>query len=235
MAVREIVFDTETTGLSPDNGDRMIEIGCVELIDHKPTGREYHAFYNPEGKEISEGAYNVHKISNDFLSDKPYFKDKVDEFLEFIGTDSVLVAHNGTFDMRFINAELERIDYPIIPATRLLDTLWLARRKVSDIKRYTLDALCDYFEIDRSERDDKGHGALLDSQILAEVYYELIVDKEQKLLDDDDNEGSQKMVELSEKEFRPTRQFKTPQSDLDNHQKFLEQLKEPLWLKQTEE
>lgn len=165
---REIVFDTETTGLDPAGGDRIVEIGCVELINHIPTGRHFHVYLNPE-RQMDEGAFAVHGLSDAFLRDQPRFVEKVDEFLAFIG-DSVLVAHNAPFDIGFFNAELARLKRPAL-SNRVIDTVALAREKYPGA-RVSLDALCKAYGIDNSRRTL--HGALLDSEILAEVYLELI-------------------------------------------------------------
>ena len=167
--MREIVLDTETTGFNPDEGDRIVEIGAVELINHMPTGQTYHQYINPE-RSMPQGAFEVHGISDDFLKDKPVFSAIVGEFLEF-AADARLVIHNASFDMKFLNAELGRLDLPPIPRERAIDTLELARRKFPGAPA-SLDALCRRFGIDNSAR--VLHGALLDAQILAEVYLELI-------------------------------------------------------------
>ena len=167
--MREIVFDTETTGLDPKTGDRVVEIGCVELMDHFPTGETYHQYINPE-RDMPQEAFNVHGLSAQFLSDKPLFADIADAFVEFIG-DAVLVAHNASFDLNFLNHELSVLGKPTIGMDRVIDTLALARRKHPGGQN-SLDALCRRFGIDNSARTL--HGALLDSEILADVYLELI-------------------------------------------------------------
>lgn len=167
--MREISFDTETTGLNPRGGDRLVEIGGVELINHIPTGNICHLYINPE-RDMPEEAFRVHGLSEEFLSDKPKFAEVVDEFLAFVG-DGTLVIHNAAFDMGFINMELERAGRPIIPDTQVIDTLALARRK-HPTGPNSLDALCSRYNIDNSRRVK--HGALLDAEILAEVYLELI-------------------------------------------------------------
>src|SRR5688572_29452108 len=166
--MREIVFDTETTGLSPAAGDRMVEIGCVEMIGRVETGRHFHCYFNPERPMPSE-AEAVHGLSDIFLSDKPRFADKVGELLEFIG-DAPLVAHNASFDFCFLNHELERCGRPAVCMTRMVDTLTLARSRHPGAK-HSLDALCTRFGVDRSHRVK--HGALLDAQLPAQVYIEL--------------------------------------------------------------
>ncbi|MEL7525897.1 MAG: DNA polymerase III subunit epsilon [Pseudomonadota bacterium] len=167
--MREISFDTETTGLNPRGGDRLVEIGGVELINHIPTGNSYHVYINPE-RDMPEEAFRVHGLSEEFLSDKPLFAAVADEFLAFVG-DATLVIHNAAFDMGFINTELERAGRRIIPNTQVLDTLEIARRK-HPTGPNSLDALCSRYGIDNSKRVK--HGALLDAEILAEVYLELI-------------------------------------------------------------
>lgn len=167
--MREIVLDTETTGLDPDQGDRLVEIGCVELFNHMPTGNTYHQYINPQ-RDMPQEAFNVHGLSEEFLSDKPVFATVVQAFLDFIG-DAKLVIHNASFDMKFLNAELRRAALPVIPMAQALDTLDIARRKFPGAQN-SLDALCRRFNIDNSSR--VLHGALLDSEILAEVYLELI-------------------------------------------------------------
>ncbi len=167
--MREIVWDTETTGFDPESGDRLVEIGAVELLNHMPTGNIYHQYINPE-RSMPQEAFAVHGLGNEFLADKPVFKSIARDFLEFIG-DAKIVAHNAKFDMRFINAELKWIGISPIPASQSLDTLEIARRKFPGAQN-SLDALCRRFGIDNSAREK--HGALLDSEILAEVYLELI-------------------------------------------------------------
>jgi DNA polymerase III subunit epsilon len=167
--MREIVLDTETTGLDPLRGDRLVEVGCVELFNRMPTGQTFHRYMNPE-REMSAEAFAVHGLSTQFLTDKPFFHEVVDEFLEFIG-DAPLVIHNASFDIGFINAELDRIKRPVIPRERLVDTLLLARRKHPGVSN-RLDDLCSRYAIDNSHRTK--HGALLDAALLAEVYVDLI-------------------------------------------------------------
>jgi len=165
---REIVLDTETTGLSPVTGDRIVEIGCVELINHIPTGRHFHVYLNP-GRDMPEEAYRVHGLSTEFLRDKPRFAAEAQNFLDFI-EDATLIIHNAPFDMGFLNAELERVGKPSL-RNEVIDTVMLARQ-VHPGARVSLDSLCKHYGIDNSKRTL--HGALLDSEILAEVYLELI-------------------------------------------------------------
>jgi DNA polymerase III subunit epsilon len=168
--MREIVFDTETTGLDPFQGDRLVEIGCIELVNRFPTGKVFHCYFNPE-RDMPEQAFRVHGLSIDFLRDKPLFGTKVDELIEFLGDDAALVAHNAMFDLGFLNAELERAGRGAVSRERIVDTLLLARRKHPGAAN-RLDDLCTRYAIDNSRRTK--HGALLDAELLAEVYIELI-------------------------------------------------------------
>jgi DNA polymerase-3 subunit epsilon len=174
--LREIVLDTETTGTNPAGGDRIVEIGCVELLNHIPTGRTYHVYINPE-RPMSEGAFAVHGLSDDFLADKPVFAAVAGEFMEFVG-DGRLVIHNAAFDVGFLNAELARTGHRPFILNQAVDTLSLARRKHPGAPA-SLDALCSRYGIDNSRRTK--HGALLDAEILAEVYIELIGGKQADL------------------------------------------------------
>ena len=167
--VREIILDTETTGLDPATGDRIVEIGAVELLNHLPTGRTFHVYINPE-RDMPREAEAVHGLSSAFLKDKPVFSAIVQDFLDFIA-DAVLIIHNASFDMAFINAELGFLRMPAIPPERVIDTLHIARQKHPGAAN-SLDALCRRYGIDNSKRTK--HGALLDSELLAEVYLELI-------------------------------------------------------------
>ena len=175
--MREIVLDTETTGLDPLRGDRLVEIGCVEMLNRMPTGQTYHVYINPE-RDMPAEAFAVHGLSAEFLSTKPLFHEVVDEFLAFIG-DAPLVIHNASFDISFINAELDRIKRAAIPRERLVDTLLLARRKHPGVSN-RLDDLCSRYAIDNSRRTK--HGALLDSELLAEVYVDLVGARQSQLL-----------------------------------------------------
>jgi DNA polymerase III subunit epsilon len=175
--MREIVLDTETTGLDPETGDRIVEIGAVELHGHVPTGRTYHQYVNPE-RMVPKEAIDVHGLTDDFLRDKPLFRHVAKEFLDFIG-DATLVIHNAAFDMKFLNAELRWLGLPQIPWERAVDTLDIARRKFPGSPA-SLDALCRRYSIDNSARTL--HGALLDSEILADVYLELIGGRQPDLI-----------------------------------------------------
>lgn len=166
--MREIVLDTESTGLDPDQGHRVVEIGCVELFNFIPTGKTFQCYLNPD-RDMPIEAQNVHGLSAEFLSDKPRFEDVAEQFTDFIA-DSPLIIHNAGFDMKFLNAELRAASYQPIPFDRAVDTVQMARRKYPG-QPASLDALCKRFGIDNSAREH--HGALLDAQLLAEVYLEL--------------------------------------------------------------
>lgn len=168
--IREIVFDTETTGFDPATGDRVVEIGAIELINHLPTKNHFHVYLNPDRAMPAE-ALAVHGLGDDFLRDKPRFAEVADRFLDFIGPDARLIAHNADFDIRFLNAELRRAKRPELRPGRALDTAAMARQKFPGAPA-SLDALCRRFGVDNSGRDL--HGALLDSELLAAVYLELI-------------------------------------------------------------
>jgi len=167
--MREIILDTETTGLDPESGHRIVEIGAVELINHVPSGHTYHRYINPE-RDVPDEAFHIHGLSTEFLSDKPVFADICEELRQFI-SDGILVIHNAAFDMKFLNFELERLSHPPISWDQVIDSLALARKKHPSGPN-SLDALCRRYGIDNSRRDK--HGALLDSELLAEVYIELI-------------------------------------------------------------
>ncbi len=175
--MREIVLDTETTGLDPNDGHRVIDIGCVELMDHFPTGRTFQAYLNPE-RDVPLDVQKVHGITTEFLADKPFFAAVVDEFLDFIG-DAPLVIHNASFDLKFLNAELHRLQRAPIPLARAIDTIDIAKSKIPGA-RYSLDELCKRFSIDLTSRTL--HGALLDSQLTAQVYLELVGGRQKNLL-----------------------------------------------------
>ncbi len=224
--MREISFDTETTGLNPRGGDRLVEIGGVELINHIATGNSYHVYINPL-RDMPEEAFRVHGLSAEFLSDKPLFEHVADEFLEFVG-DATLVIHNAAFDMGFINMELERAGRRTIPNTQVLDTLDLARRKHPSGPN-SLDALCSRYGIDNSKRIK--HGALLDAEILAEVYLELIGGRQTALglmTDEEETSSAGSSFEPGELGTFNARQRPSPlqrllqESELEAHKAFIE-------------
>lgn len=228
--MREIVLDTETTGMEPSAGDRLVEIGCVELHNHVPTGKTFHVYLNPE-RDVPAEAVAVHGLTREFLKDKPVFSQVFDEFLAFVG-DSALVIHNAEFDMKFINAELASVGHPGLPMKRVTDTLLVARKKFPGSPA-SLDALCRRYNIDISERTL--HGALLDAQLLAEVYLELAGGRQHGLgLGADARQSSPDapLVSLQaarEKKARPPRPHAASKEELAAHEKMVVQLTDPLW------
>jgi DNA polymerase-3 subunit epsilon len=224
--MREVVFDTETTGLDPLNGHRVVEIGCVELMNHMPTGNTFHAYLNPERSMPTEAAM-VHGLTDEFLADKPLFSQVVDDFLSFIG-DAPLIAHNANFDMNFINAELVRCGFTALAKTRAIDTAQMARKMFPGAPA-SLDALCKRFNISLAERSL--HGALLDSRLLAEVYLELRGGRQPDLaMNDKAVAVTEEMVILtSDRIFRAPRPHAASEEELLAHEAFLTQIKDPLW------
>jgi DNA polymerase-3 subunit epsilon len=226
--MREIVFDTETTGINPATGDRIVEIGCVELVNRVETGRTYHAYFNPERTMPSE-AEAVHGLSAIFLSDKPLFDHKVEELLEFVG-DAPLIAHNASFDFGFLNAELDRCGRDPICLSRMICTMMMSRSKHPGAK-HSLDALCTRFGVDRSQRVK--HGALLDAQLLAQVYVELTGGRQIGLgLMVETAVGGGESVTLTpaQRPVRPPRPHAPSLAELAAHAHFVGKLKDPLWL-----
>jgi|SRR5690242_3266838 len=222
--MREIVFDTETTGLSFSGGDRLVEIGCVELVNRVETGRTFHCYFNPERAMAAE-AQAVHGLSDVFLSDKPLFADKVEELLDFL-EDAPLVAHNAGFDFGFLNGELKQCGRPICAMERMVDTLQIARQRHPGAK-HTLDALCTRFGVDRSHR--VLHGALLDAQLLAQVYVELTGGRQIGLtLVSDEPEPI--VTQAVASVVRPPRPFAANAAELAAHAAFLKEIADPLWL-----
>jgi DNA polymerase-3 subunit epsilon len=225
--VREIVFDTETTGLNPASGDRMVEIGCVEIYNRVETGRHFHAYFFPE-RDMPHDAELVHGLSAAFLSDKPLFSESAEALLDFL-EDSPLVAHNAGFDFGFLNFELERCGRPAVSMTRMVDTLTLARSKHPGAK-HSLDALCVRFGIDRSHRIK--HGALLDAQLLAQVYVELTGGRQigLGLVADTGRVSVQASARpVTIREPRPARPHFAAAEELERHRAFIAQLVNPLW------
>jgi DNA polymerase-3 subunit epsilon len=223
--MREIVLDTETTGLDPKDGHRIVEIGCVELLNHMPTGGELHLYVNPE-RDMPAEAFRVHGLSEDFLSNKPLFADIAQEFLDFVGEDP-LVIHNAAFDMKFLNAELAAVGRPTLPKDRAIDTLRMAQTKFPGAQS-NLDALCRRFGIDNSARTK--HGALMDSLLLAEVYLELIGGRQPGLaLSANDSPGFQ--VAKVDRPYRAPRPHAPSAEELAAHALFLEKVKDSLWTK----
>src|SRR6476469_6246195 len=225
--VREIVFDTETTGLNPAGGDRMVEIGCVEIFNRVETGRHFHAYFNPD-RDMPFEAELVHGLTNLFLSDKPRFAERAEELLDFI-EDSPLVAHNAGFDFGFLNSELERCGRPPVGLHRMVDTLMLARSRHPGAK-HSLDALCVRFGIDRSHRVK--HGALLDAQLLAQVYVALTGGRQigLGLVADAGTVSVQQSAGLViTREPRPARPHCAAAEELERHRAFIARLVNPLW------
>lgn len=224
--MREIVLDTETTGLDPFSGHRVVEIGCVELINHMRTGSYFHSYLNPERAMPAE-AEAVHGLSDSFLKDKPKFSEVAGSFLEFIG-DSPLVIHNAAFDMKFINWELDQVERPQIEMARAIDTVLIARKKFPG-QPASLDALCKRFSIDLSVRTK--HGALLDSELLAEVYLELLGGRQASLglaSSDAAQVGADELSFTGHTDI-PSRQFPPSLEELAAHAAMIEKLKKPLW------
>lgn len=225
--MREIIFDTETTGLDPQSGDRLVEIGCVEMVNRVTTGRTYHAYFNPE-RSMPAAAEAVHGLSEKFLSDKPLFAEKADEMLAFLG-DSPLVAHNAGFDFGFLNSELRLCGREPVSLDRMVDTVAMARMRHPGAKN-SLDALCTRYGIDRSHRTK--HGALLDAELLAQVYVELTGGRQIGLSlveDRSDDIVAAVTVTTRQRTFRAPRPHAASPAELAAHTEFIKTLKSPLW------
>ncbi|MBO9576511.1 MAG: DNA polymerase III subunit epsilon [Sphingobium sp.] len=228
--MREIVFDTETTGLDPLNGDRLVEIGCIELINRIPTGESFHAYFNPQ-RAMPAAAEAVHGLSDRFLADKPLFSTQADELLAFIG-ESQLVAHNARFDFGFLNAELERCGKPIVDLARMIDSVAIARALHPGAK-HSLDALCTRYGIDRSHRVK--HGALLDAELLAQLYIELTGGRQIGLTLVAEavtvvSGAGESQRPATSRPVRPARLFTVSEADLSRHREFVTKLDNALWL-----
>ena len=223
--MREIVLDTETTGLDPLRGDRIVEIGCVELVNHVASGKIFQSYINPE-RDMPEGAFRVHGLSSQFLADKPVFAAVADDFLSFVAED-MLVIHNAAFDLGFLNAELEKLGRPALPPARAIDTVSLARRKYPGAPA-SLDALCRRFEIDNSERTK--HGALLDAELLAEVYLELVGGRQAALvLATSQAEPSGGQDEAYNNDAKAPRPHEPSIEEKAAHAAFIATLDDPIW------
>jgi DNA polymerase-3 subunit epsilon len=220
--MREIILDTETTGLDPRAGHRLVEIGCLELVNHVPTGAQYHAYVDPE-RDMPADAFAVHGLSTQFLTGKPVFAQVVDELLTFLG-DARLVIHNAEFDLRFLNAELERLGFPPILLSRCVDTVAIARRKFPGAPA-SLDALCRRFAIDNSARTR--HGALLDAELLAEVYLELIGGRQPVL---GLTAATAVVAQQAAAVVRAARAHAPSAEELAAHAAFIAGMKAPIWL-----
>lgn len=221
--MREVVLDTETTGLSHKDGHRIIEIGCVELLHRVPTGKTYHTYINPE-RDVSAGASAVSGLTYDFLKDFSPFASIASEFYQFI-QESTLVIHNANFDIGFINAEFGRLEMPLLRVSDAIDTVIISRKKFPG-QPANLDALCKRFNIDLSKRTK--HGALVDAQLLADVYIELMGGRQAHLFKQDESEENPLVVH---KQFREPRTFAVNQNEFQEHEEFLKLLKDPLWKK----
>jgi len=231
--MREIVLDTETTGLDPKAGHRIVEIGCIELFNHVPTGAVYHQYINPE-RDMPAEAERVHGLSEDFLSGHPVFADIAGDFLDFV-SDAPLVIHNAVFDMGFINAELVLAGLSELDRKRAIDTVGMARRKFPGAQA-SLDALCRRFGIDLSGREL--HGALLDAQLLADVYLELLGGRQHgmdlaadAILANDAGDTATGAREAAASGRREARGHAASAEELARHQQFLEKIKDPIWLR----
>ena len=229
--MREIIFDTETTGFDPKTGDRLVEIGCVELVDRRETGVTFHAYFNPE-RDMPAAAEAVHGLSIQFLSDKPLFAARVDELLDFFG-DAPLIAHNAAFDFGFVNAELARIGRPALDMARMCCTVQMAR-KLHPGAKHSLDALCTRYGIDRSHRIK--HGALLDAELLAHLYIEMTGGRQiglglaSSLTPAASSSASPDGPRDAARPFREPRPHMASAAELARHAEFVAGLKQPLWL-----
>jgi DNA polymerase-3 subunit epsilon len=222
--MREIVLDTETTGLDPNAGHRVIEIGCIELVNHIPTGLTYHQYINPE-RAMPDEAFAVHGLSEAFLSQHPVFADVAPAFLEFIG-DAKLVIHNAGFDIKFLNAELERLEHMAIPLVRAIDTVQMARQRFPGAQA-SLDALCRRFEIDNSSRSK--HGALLDAELLSLVYLELIGGRQPGLALAADPAKTPSLTPRVVRPLRPARPHMPTPDEEAAHALMVATLSDPIW------
>ncbi len=233
MNIREIVLDTETTGLDPASGHRIVEVAGIEMVNHLPTGQSFRRYINPE-RDMPEEAERIHGLSEAFLADKPVFAEIAAELGEFLG-DAILVIHNASFDMKFLNAEFERVGMPLLPADRAIDTVALARKRFPGAQA-SLDALCRRFNIDNSARTY--HGALLDCELLAEVYLELIGGRQPEFLlakEQGSGEGPTRGPARVMRQARPARPHAPTAEEQAAHAAMLESLKEPIWLRETKE
>lgn len=229
--MREIVLDTETTGINPFDKpkNRIVEIGCVELVNRVATGQVYHQYINPE-RDMPEEAFRVHGLSEEFLGEQPLFRDVADDFLNFLG-DSQMIIHNASFDMKFLNAELQWINKAQLPMSQATDTLAMARKKFPGAQA-SLDALCRRYEIDNSSRTY--HGALLDSELLAEVYLELTGGRQPGLLGGPDDAekstgGNVMAAARTDRPVRAARPYQPTAEELGAHKAFLEKITDPIW------
>lgn len=224
--MRKIILDTETTGLDPNAGHRIVEIGCVELINLIPSGRVYHQYINPE-RSMPNEAFAVHGLSIDFLSKHPKFKEIAKDFMEFIGDDGQLVIHNANFDMKFLDWELTQLGYPAISRTRVEDTLEIARKQNPGAKN-SLDALCKRYGVSNAHREY--HGALLDSQLLADVYLYLMGGRQPSLTLEKNETAFEESLTSNQPVNFETRLFEPSEVELKSHLELIEQIKNSKWL-----
>lgn len=224
MSKREISLDTETTGFKPSEGHRLVEIGCVEMINRVPTGNNFHVYINPE-RDMPDAAFQVHGLSDEFLSDKPKFAEVAKDFVDFIGNDT-LVIHNAQFDMRFLNAELTWAKYKEIPQSQAFCTLQEARKRFPGAPA-SLDALCKRFNIDNSARTH--HGALLDAELLAEMYLELMGGSQVTMELDSQTAAAVASIGAAKGERREPRPHNPTDEEIKAHQAFMEKISQPLW------
>ncbi len=217
--LREIVFDTETTGFDPHQGDKLVEIGAIELINHIPTGKTYHQYINPL-REVPEEAFKIHGLSTEFLQNYPRFSEIAKDFLNFVGDDGILVAHNASFDMNFVNYELKHNGFDTLINHEVVDTLEIAKSKFPGA-RNNLDALCKRFNVDNSKRTK--HGALLDAELLAEVYLELLGGAEPSMDLSSENKEvkNQEEQNIFEKKYLKPRNFNLTDDEQKTHEEFL--------------
>jgi DNA polymerase-3 subunit epsilon len=224
--MRKIILDTETTGLDPNAGHRIVEIGCVELINLIPSGRVYHQYINPE-RSMPNEAFAVHGLSSDFLSNHPTFKEVAKDFIEFVGDEGELVIHNANFDMKFLDWELSQVGYPVISRIRVEDTLEIARKQNPGAKN-SLDALCKRYGVNNAHREY--HGALLDSQLLAEVYLYLMGGRQPSLtLEKSEAAFEEYLVSNVPANFE-IRLFEPSEMEVKSHLELIEQIKNSKWL-----
>ena len=229
MSFRQIILDTETTGLDPLSGHRIIEIGAIEVENKVKTGRVFHYYVNPE-RDVPKEAFRVHGISAEFLRDKPKFKEIANKFLEFIGKDSQFIIHNAMFDMKFLNHELQLLGLPSLAFDRAFDTLFLARKKFPGSPA-TLDALCKRFNISLKDREDSGHGALLDSELLYKVYICLTEGIQSDLFRSERQEGGINNTKIIKRaKTIESRSFSYPE-DFEQYKKFIRKIENNLWEK----
>lgn len=222
--MREIILDTETTGLDPFDGHKIIEIGCIEMVNKVKTGKFFHTYINPS-RDVPKTAYEIHGISTEFLQDKKSFKEIADEFISFI-RDSTLVIHNARFDLKFLNKELDYIDYTDLSGYKIVDTLMLAR-KMFPGSPASLDALCKRYNVDLSKREK--HGALLDAELLADVYIQLTGGHQTKMNFTEQDQNNSLTQNKIAKKFKEPRKFEISEEEVKEHLKLMTKINNPIW------